>query len=511
MVNQARAEWIRHKLILYMPTFLLVLAVLLAYGNVAHNEFFFDDEFLIVKNRFLRSWSSALDILRTSSTGGARQTDNFYRPVQILLYLFVYQVAGLSTTAFHVLNIVLHLSNVLLVRSLGQRLGFLPGAAWVAALLWAVHPIHTEAVTYMSATADPAHTLFCLLGLCVWLTPTLRFSTALALSCFALGLLSKEPAIVFPALAMVCRFAVEKPDRRWRPRIYLGTWPFWLLAGVYLWMRHSVLDFDHTFEFYKRANIYSENWLYRLYTFLATLPSYLELLLWPRTLVMERNFPVFIDWREPVFWGATILLAGTAITIKERRSEPPIGGFAFLWFLAAYAPQSGVLVAVNALFLEHWMYLPTVGMTLGITQSAAALFGKPFLAKARWPPQIAVGALLVCVTVALAFRTRAQNLVWRDPKTFYQHVLTHNPRDARAMNNLAMAYSDDHDDTNAEAYYRRAIELSDVYPQSHYNLALLLLSRGQRLDAIEELKRALVIDPNFAYARTKLDSVVPQP
>ena len=494
------------KLSALAPDLVLLAAVFLSYANVYQNEFFFDDEFLILKNQFLRSWSHLGEILSHSSTGGAGQNDNFYRPVQTLFYLLVYQLAGLSKVGFHFLNVALHALNALVMWRLGQRLGFNAKASWFAALIWAVHPLHTEAVTYMSATADPAHALFCLLGL-IWATPPAGgpvrpARVAGGTGFFVLALLSKEPAIVFPALAMICRFVTLPTARKWSARAYVWTIPYWALAFGYLGARRTVLDFDHTFQFYRQSNIYSENWLYRVYTFLATLPSYLELMLWPRTLVMERNFPVYTGLYGSVLCGGLIVLAA-GLALAMGRGRRAVGlSFAGLWFFAAYGPQSGILIPVNALFLEHWMYLPMVGLGLGLAETAVRL-------ASRRVARAGAGGLVV-VAFGLGARTWAQNRIWANPKIFYHHILDHNPKDARAMNNLAMAYSDEHDAIRAEDFYRRAIAISDVYPQSHYNLALLLLGQNQAEAAITELKRALELDPHFGYATAKLAEIYGQ-
>src|SRR5271154_2856454 len=108
----------------WIPYVVLVLAVFAVYGNVYENAFLYDDESLILKNIFLRSWHSIGAIFSTSITAGANIPGGFYRPLQILLYLIIYQFAGLSTPAFHLLNIGLHAANVCLVYLLGRKLRF---------------------------------------------------------------------------------------------------------------------------------------------------------------------------------------------------------------------------------------------------------------------------------------------------------------------------------------------------------------------------------------------------
>lgn len=481
---------------------LLILAVFIEYGNSFSNQFLFDDEFLIIRNSFLRQWSTFFDIFRSSSTTGSGGVDSFYRPMQTISYLFVYQIFELSPFGYHLLNTSLHAINAVLVALLGLRLGFRREGAFLAALLWAVHPIHTEAVTYMSATADTLYTLFCLLG-CVILLPNFSKPRVVgALLAFFFGLLSKETALVFPALAIAVRFATAERKLNWRT--YSFTLPFWILAAFYLVARKTFLNFDDTFTFFKSANIYSESILIRAYTFLATLPSYLSILVWPTGLHMERNFPVFAEPSfGPVIAGAALLTATLAQIILGRGRWGVALSFAFLWFWAAHAPHTGVLIPVNSLFLEHWLYLPSAGLLLGVVASIASWLERRPPAW-RWPAKrFAAGFCIVCI-VFLGIKTRAQNEIWKTPISFYSNILEYNPKAVRAHNNLAMALSDDHRLPEAQEHYLRAIELSDEYAQTHYNLALLYFETHEPEKALKHLRRSLEINPNFYYAYGRL-------
>jgi hypothetical protein len=485
-----RSTWFR--------VFVLVKLVLTAYAGVLQGNFLYDDEFLILRNSFLRSWSHVGDIFTSSSTGGAGQIDAFYRPLQGLLYLAVYQTAGLSPVAFHALNLAFHAGNAVLVYFLGRRLGFKSTWSWAAAALWAAHPVHTEAVSYMSATADTLYTFFCLLGVCVLLPDFSKRRLGVACMIFVLALLSKESAIVLPALATVCLFFVH-PDRL-RPRTYLRLWPLWVLASGYFLARRTVLDFHHSFDFYKTTNIYTENILYRFYTFLATLPSYLELLVWPRGLHMDRSFPVYTNLTGAVVVGGVLLLVALAWLVWGRGRRGLVAAFACLWFVAAHAPHMGVLLPVNSLFLEHWLYLPTVGLFLGLLHKLGGL------SESRaWARVLTGGVILVLASEVYA--TQRQNRVWADPVTFYRNILRYEPvGSARVHNNLAMALGGG-EESEAIFHYRRAIEIEDRYPQTHYNLALLLWKRGREDEAIAELKRSLELNSSFFYGYQALSEI----
>lgn len=473
---------------------LLFLCVSLAYAGAFPSAFLYDDEFLILKNRFLTSFEYLPQIFSSSSTGGAGYVDSFYRPLQTLAYLIVQQLFGQETWAFHGLNILLHGLNTVLLFLLGQKMGLFRRFAFAGALIWAMHPLHTEAVTYMSATADPLHALFLLSGLLVMVPVFTKKQRVVAALFFVLALLSKESAVVFPALAITMVFFFS--SERQRPQSYFVTWPFWAMAFGYLFLRQSLLNFNQDFSMYKEANLYTESFLYRLQTFWATLPSYLSLLVWPVDLHMDRAFPVFTNFLSPLVLAGFILFAGCLFFIgrglRQNRVKSPWLAWVPLWFFAAHVPQAGVLIPVNSFFLEHWMYVPSLGIFLGVaafTQGCGQSLG------AKGQQFLLLGLLLIAG--ALGLRTFDQNRVWESPVTFFSHILKYNPESNRVRHNLAMAYTDEGKLDLAKAEYLKVLQTSEEYYQTHHNLARIYASQNQ-LDLAEKHElRAIELSPKF--------------
>ncbi len=470
---------------------ILIAVILVVYGNVYENRFLYDDEFLIEKNTFIRSWDRLSAIFSSSSTAGAGKSDSFYRPIQALFYLITFQIFGLSTFAFHLLNIILHACNSTLVFALGRRLGFGLWGSWMGALLWSVHPIHTEAVTYMSATADPGHALFVLAGL-VALIPTFSWPRILTASLlFVLALLSKEAAIVFPALVSVCLYYLSKDPLK--IKTYYRTAPFWIIALMYLFARSTVLDFEHSFRFYEQANLYTESVWIRTLTFLATLPAYLELLFFPSGLHIDRHFPVYTSLASfSVCFGFILLVGAMAVVWRSLRRRWLIGAWGVLWVFSAHFPHTGILIPMNSFFLEHWLYLPSVGFFLTFPMGLASL-GSP-----RWRNILLVVCFLC--TLILSILTWRQNRIWATPFSLYSHILKFNPGVARIHNNLAMAYSEEGKVEQAIVHYKKAISITDSYPETHHNLGLAYLRLGRLDEGIFHLERAVEINSDFYFS-----------
>ncbi len=471
---------------------LLIAACFLAYCNVYHNAFLFDDFEMIVQNKFLRSWDSIGTIFTSNVYGGADGHSRLYRPISIFLYLVIFQLFGLSTGAFHFLNVSLHAANACLGYRLGTQLGFRRAAVFVGALVWAVHPIHTEAVTYASETHDLLSLLFCLLGLLL-LKQWDHRSVAIAMGCFILGLLSKETAIMFPALLVMQMFLQNlKP---WQFHAYAKTAPFWLIALLYFALKIYFLHASGAGLFHP-DEVYSQNFLYRFYTFLATLPAYAQLLILPQQLHMERDFPVYLGFFIPQVLAGFVLCAVMALALFYR-AKPSVAPIAWgvLWFAIAFVPYSGLLLPINSMFYEHWMYAPTLGLFIGAAVSLEGALQSHEAIK-KYVTYIFSFALFM-----LTVSTIKQNAVWHDPLRFYENILSAGERAPRAHNNLGSAYFDAGAYDKAIEQYKIAIQNSVNYGMPYYNFAVALVRRDTRpetlTEAIGALEQAIKFDPDF--------------
>jgi len=458
----------------YAPYAVLIVAVLLAYSNVYHNEFLHDDPVLIRDNKFLTSWHYIGTLFVTHTAQGHDSHDPFYRPLMTLLYLFIYQTAGPSTLAFHLLNVTLHALNACLLYTLGVRLGFRRIGTFLAALLWALHPVQTEAVTYMSGTAEPLCGMLFLLDILVLTGDFSRRNILLACILFVLALLTKETAVVFPLLAMGLLF--YRSENRWSFKTYLKTWPFWLLVVLYLVARSTVLNFNGFFGYYDTALTADITIWDRFCSFLATLPTYLRLLIWPTGLHFMRYFPLYRSlWMPQVMAGLVILAAAfTNIVWKPSRRATPLA-WGILWAAAVHIPASGILVLNDAVITEHWLYLPMMGLSLGLGESLAQMSGH--VGTLRFRPVLAGSAVLIAGLSGVM--TFEQNKVWRDRITFDTHIIDCGEDTARTRTNLGTAYGEKGELTQAIRQFRLALALDNNYELAHFNLGAALINDAQ--------------------------------
>jgi len=489
---------------------LLCLAVFISYASIWPNTFVFDDLPLIARNEFLQHWSDLPKLLTSLSFTGGGIPGGFYRPVQMLIYFFIYQTFGPSTVAFHMLNLLLQALNACLLYHFGLRAGFKKSAAFAAALLWAVHPLNSIDVTYMASTAELLWGSFCLIGLIMLLPDFTSRKIWQALIFFILAMCCKESAVVFPALAMATLFLTSKG--RLRLSTYLKTWPLWLVAICYtsvrLWFAHNNPDNGNPADL-----------LTRLLTSLATLPLYARLIVWPAGLHFERVFPAFssmMAW-QPVAGALMIGLSLVQILLGHGQRGLALS-FGLLWCGAALAPYTGIVVPINALFSEGWMYLPTMGLFLGGAQTAADV-----LEKSKGMARLLVLALALSLGVTTFFH----NKVWRSTETLYQNIPPDEEHSTRLSLFLGpfymqqgefdraidhMQYEIDHDRLplilQANLHWKLAMAWLHVPPDRNgmtFTLNTHSLPSDQHIpEAIRELGQALQDSPDFYPAHTAL-------
>ena len=442
----------------------LCLAVLISYAGVWSNEFVFDDRNLIINNSFLRHWGSLFRLLTSTSTAGLGVAhDGFYRPVPMLIYFFIYQAFGLSTIVFHALNVALQALNACLLHRFGIRAGFSKGAVFAAALLWAVHPLHTSDVSYISATPELLWSAFCLLGLITLLPDFTPHKIGKSLIFFVLALGCKESAVVFPALAVATLFFVNKD--RLRLSTYLKTWPLWLISALYisawiLFMHETGYSMDKTgnAEFFQG---YTSNLTNRILTCLATLPVYAQLIIWPEGLHVERDFPFFSTLLPYPAAGALMAVLGflqvLRVLLRRNKHTSEAGrrlalSFGIFWFAAAFSPYTSIVFPIDERIAEGWMYMPTMGLFLGVAQTCAGFFEKR---------KNAVRLLVLALAFSLGVTTFFQNETWRNSETLYQNTLQNGGYIYRLSYHAGLFNLEHHDFDEAAGQFQDLIDHSD--------------------------------------------------
>ena len=477
------------KKMLWLSVALIVCVGAAAYANAPRGAFILDDDMLVGGNVYIRDWKNVPKIFSEDVGEGGGGDYNFWRPLQLLTYMVDYSFWKANPFGYHLTNILLHVLAALALFWLIQVLWGDHLLALLTSLLFVAHPVHTEAVTYISGRPDPLATVFILLTL-VFVVKAADSRKAslfwLAALSYVAALLSRENSLIVPVLLVFIGSAFRKR----LPALHVGMTA--LLAGAYIVLRFTV------FEFLFVGHAAPTTLAQRFPGFFVALASYIRILVFPVGLHMEYGTKTFPFAHPQVFLGLVMFSALVFLLLREKKKRSLVY-FSLSWFLITLLPVAN-LYPLNAYMAEHWLYLPSIGF---------------FLVVARW---FSVGlrnsrARLAClagIAALLAFYavlTVRQNATWFEPLSFYQRTLRYAPDSSRAYGNLGMIYSHNGDNEKALELYNKAIELDPKNFKAHYNLGILYADLGKDKEAEESYKTSLSIKPTYVNALNNLAMV----
>lgn len=476
-----------------------------AYANTIGNGFVNDDEHLILLNPWLESFRSVGAIFGDDAWGFAPGPPmaEFYRPLMHLVYLTVHQLAGPEAWAFHLVNVLLHAANTLLVFLLvarwvaagaeSRRRGAGP-APFVAAVLFALHPVHTEAVAWIAALPELAFTLFGLAALLLDATPgepTARRSATIG-ALFLLALLGKETAITLLAIAVV-QHGILRGGARPLALDWRRLAPFLAATAIYLVARGAALTGESIAAGHS-WNLGPAGWLLNV---MALFGDYLRLLLVPVDLLYWRPFrPVgSLATGE----GAAALLVGLAFlavsALAWRRSR--LAFLALAWIVVPLAPTFLLDRFPRTPFAERYLYLSVLGFALLVA------LGFDALARRRALRGVAAIVLLF-LAAGYATATVARNRVWKDAYTLFLDSVRKAPDTPRPPVALASKLVERGRFGEALAHHRILVAMEPDNPRVHSAMAGALSIAGRSDEALVHFEKAVALAPEDPFLHNLL-------
>lgn len=492
----------------------IACAGILVYANTLRNGMFWDDNDWILNNTSVHTFAVGKFFSQNVIAGAGLESD-YWRPVLDIVFGTEWALWGPWAPGYHAVNTAVHIANAIFVFLIFFALFKKYWVSFFTALVFLLHPLQTEAVSYVSGLGDPLSFLFMLLAVFWYLrmhdparseqSRAVLYLAALAM--FPLAVMSKERSLILPGFLLLIDlwFWVKEctPCKATLREIALRIAPFAVLAAIYLVLRGTVLNFHDTFNIYGVASYYTTHITARIFTFLKTVPLYLGLFFAPVTLFMERSmdFTIATSLGDPaVLTGLVILLLMLAIAVFAYTKRRPEYAFAALWFLIGIFPASGIAIPVAGLVYEHYMYISVIGLGLFL-----ALFARDLLAWHNGAAlKVSVVAALSAWLTFLGIRSVVRNEDWRDPVTFFTQTLAHEPTSMRAWNDLGMAYADSGDITKARNAYNRAIALDPQNAVPYYNLGNTYANTDKKT-AERYWQEALTLNPKFLPANLRLE------
>jgi Flp pilus assembly protein TadD len=453
------------------------------YTNSLNGEFVWDDHTLVKGNVYIRNWSHLGEIF-SGSVSSMLPKSGIYRPAQIITYLIDYQVWKLNVLGYHLTNILVHVCVALSLFWLINLLFKDIVISLLTGLFFVIHPIHTEAVTYISGRADSLALLFMLLCFIFYVKSLYSknniFYVLIPLS-YAVALLSRENSLILPVLLVLYHYSFKEKFKFGRFSTVLG-------AGIiYMLLRKIYLTSSFT--------SYPTTFFQRLPGFFVAITNYLKLLFLPFGLHMEYGSKLFRFTDPQAILGILICIALVTYILKQRGKNTLVF-FSLSWFFITLMPVSN-LYPLNAYMAEHWLYLPSIGFFLIM----AGVLRRGF-AYEKFGRLVVAGAIILLGFYGIL--TIKQNHYWKDSITLYERILRFVPDDAEVYNNLGLAYSDAGRKERVIPLYKKAIELDPNYAEAYNNLGVAYNNMGKHTEAIEVYQKAITLNPDYAQAYNNL-------
>lgn len=467
--------------------FLLAAAV---YANTLTNELVFDDLLFLENQPAVRNAADVRAIWLGRFWGEIWPHNVIYRPLTVWSMAVNHALNrsigldGIHVVSYHLVNLLLHAGVSVACLHLFKRMGVPKRGALAGALLFAVHPIHTEAVAAITGRGELLAALF---GLCGLILHRDSRSPILTTTCFLAALCSKESAIAFPAVAVCWDVLADDRFSRERWLRYAGY-----AAAVTGWLaiRSHVIAGIETPPMTLPLSEYPAP--VRVLTAMHVQFRYLLLQVLPVGLSSDYSHNQIPTVRSIVDfhvlgYAASVASATWAAWKWRVCTAVPLAVVAYglLFF-----PASNLLIPIGTVMGERLAYAPSVFF--------CAIFGLLFHRAFRAAPLMVAGVAIVLA--AFAWLTAARNATWADAGTFHATQLASAPNSASANYGAGRALHEAGDTTAAVQLYRRALEIRPAYPDAWNNLGVAVRDLGDSESALGMFDRALALEPAHARA-----------
>lgn len=444
--------------------FLIFINVIL-YFNTLFFGFVWDDIRQIVFNDSLISSIKDLSFL-TSRVG---ENVSYYRPIFFLSLAIDALIFGYSEWGFHLSNLVIHTLVVITVYRLIQCLSFGKNVAFFTALIFTLHPSHSEAVAWISARNELLYSLFGLIAFLFYIKKSFW-----GYPFFILSILSKETAVVLPILFILYDFFWRKSLEKSKILYISG---YLLIIFAYLGFRKYLLP--EPFGDPVPLSI-------KFFTVINNVVFYLKKFLYPFDLKIFYTGLVKVGVDKEVFFSFILLIFLFSLSLLLLRKEKKLFFFIF-WFLLLILPVSGVVITSTITFgSDRYLYLPSLGLSV-----LTAIFISKLPSKA----QIAVILFLMFFWGGYSIK---RNLVFKNQEVFIANALRDAPNDSLVWNEVGVYYFLIGDLDKAESIFRKVISINPKSYGGYYDLARVLYEKGFYKESKENFLKAVSLKPDLA-------------
>lgn len=517
-----------------------LIVTFIAFWNSLDGEFVYDDQLQILKNPTIKTISN-IPVMFTESVwqfmnpADREATGPYYRPLFNIALIINYQMFQFTVIGWHLFSVFIHLLVTFLVYLLARRWGLAQEVAVAAALIFGVHPVHSESVAWVAALPDPMAGVFLLASLLLYEyhfnkpdSKPLIYGLSLAAAFFAL--LCKEVSVVFPVFLIIRELLDKSQSTSIRDTIIRTakrTAPFFAVVAVYMALRYAVLGFINQNE-PTSVNIPLSH---VLLTVPSIILSYLRMLVLPYPLAVMYGNTYVESASDPRFWASALTVAAIAIAVVWMVRSSQAGLRSLVWMTLFLLPVLNLKAfrAYESLIHDRYLYLPSIGfcilvaMALGwIAQHfaarqrealrvAAAIVVLPMLVltinqNATWQNEIAMTDQALKVTPNWPFlynyigAYHFQQNRMAEAERAYNEALKINPNYFDSLSNLGDIYRTQGKLGDAEQLYLKAIDAGAPYPTTYYNLGVVYTEQRRLSEAEWPLQKAIELEPGYTKA-----------
>ena len=486
---------------------LLIIALpIIVFLNSLDNTFVYDDVFTITDNYFIRDWGNLLAFFTDDYFKYSGEVT--YRPVVTFSYFIDYALWHLNPVGFHLTNVLLHAANVVLVYAVVSAVSKSRITSFLTSILFALHPILTEAVNGISYREDILATTFFLGSALLFIQSAIRnpqstiyyYLYPLSLFSYLFALCSKEVAITLPLIIFLLDWLQgdKKRIKQNTIKYYIG---FIFVSGFYLFLRF--IWFHNPVE--KQLTYPDNSFLVNLLTMPKIFCSYIKLLFFPICF----NAEYIISYTKTPFAASFILniifLSLIGVITYRFYNQSKHLFFFMLWFFITLAPMMNIIPIAN-IMAERYLYIPSVGFC---TILAYILIGtsKRFLNISHLSKTVLITCLVLIVVIPYSLGTITRNKVWINPFTFWSKTVEDSPNSSRAHNNLGMIYLQK-DKTDLAIHEFQASITIESDPEYHHNLGMAYQKKGMKEEALQEYCHVLAVNPSSALTHNNMGNIL---
>lgn len=476
-----------------------IILGLFVYSNIFRNEFVIDDQVFITNWGFAHDFSNIHKFFLDENT--PEQHKGVYRPVRAVLYAVSYKLWGTNPIGYHIQSLVIHVTSIFLVYLIAQEITQKRSIGFLTSLLFTVHPVHTEAITYITANFDIAGVLFAFASFYFYIKARKQSTThfALLVTSYAFALfafLTYELTLMLPFIIILYEFLFKKKNTKYQILDTRYFIPYFIILSGYLFVRFFLLHIIKRGDFeYLGGSLFLT-----FLTMTKAFTKYLFLLFWPYDLSVNQKVADGIyAWINPLSKQEGILsqnifdpysifsiaiIFGLFFLALRYFKKFPLVTFSSGWFFLALLPVS-FIIPQGSIMQERYLYFASFGFFL-----LAAFLINYLLHLVQKPNKILVGIGLCIVVVALGGKTYLRNKDWKDELTVWATLAKQIPDDVIANLNTAFVYLRKNDEDGATIYFKKALLIEDRLPEAYFELGKILEKQGDIDTATGYYKKA---------------------